>query len=993
MLSISALSDGKKAKSGAKKADTGGKQAKSSGKKAQTGGQKAAEYFDPVQYYQRDDILADQNAWFGAGAAALGLTGPVDMNRFGEVLDGKLSADVQLGRKVAGEQEHQQGWDLTFSAPKSLSILALIGGDERLIEAHKAAVDSTLQILEKEFVITRLHPTKDKVVEVRSESLVAAKFLHSESREEDPQLHTHCAIANATLRQDGKWRSIHSVNFYDHKMLLGQIYRNELALQVKQLGYELDLDYQRGFFDIKGVPKGVLEVFSKRSAEIKEMADGGGAAEKERAALLTRKNKGTRRGESLLNKWLNEAKKAGFSLKNMLELVTKSQEKIPEAQPELHDAAREVQQAVKHLAMREAVFARRSLGEKALQFGLGESRYADVSKCIDRVVEDKEIVPSNLAIRGRLAESFTTHGAQRRENYILRLLEAGKGKQEKITHKWKVAEHVQKHDSLTKGQKLAVELIATSKDQFIGVQGFAGVGKTTMLRCLKTLVEDNTYQLRALAPTHSAVDSLTAETGIEARTLASFLYEKELQRAGKDPGSAPDLNGEEVVIGKPPAQVTDCSREIWLVDEASLIEAKQVASLMTFARKSGAKVVLVGDRAQLGAVGWGKPFHLMIKRGMACAVMDEIMRQKNCTLKQAVEKTIEAVSKQKPWLQLGSAFKAEVDAAKEVLNAALQNVTVWEQGDRDKRHTELVESYGSLEPKERENALVIIPDRETRHDLMPALREIAIPDLHKRRFLNAKVFWSLECSDPAYAKNYVVGAVVEFQKSYRSIGVKAGERFVVNGVDGKNNTVTLASYETPNNPDRLFCWDPKAVGGKSKGGVKLFEEREISLVVGEEIIFTTVNREMGIKNGDRATIKEIDHKKMEILTKGEDGQEVRFNCTNFRHFDHGYADTCYRAQGKTVDHVLFLAESYRLNLVTQRSTYVAISRARISATIFTNDRGKLIEGLAGRPGEKTSAIEQREMEKIVKMQKSPDIVSGPVHSPSSKGGFDIGLDF
>lgn len=910
----------------------------------------AKRYFEPEQYYQQDNMLAQHTAWFGVGAEALGLTGAVGMERFRELLDGKISAEVKLGRKIGGEEKRQLGWDLTFSAPKSVSILTLVGGDGRLMGAHAAAVESALQVLEREFLVTRQYVADGKVAQVNSESLVAARFLHSVSREAekkdspDPQLHTHCVVANATLRNDGKWRSIHSINIYDHKMLLGQIYRNELALQVQKLGYELEIDYRRGLFEIKGVPAKAIEKFSKRSELIREVARSDSSKELQRATLNTRLHKKKWKPAELYSKWLSECNSVRFSQRRMEALKEAAVDRASVQQTLVADATESVSQVINQVTSGEAVFSRRQLCEQALRLGLGETSYAATQAAVVEQLAAKGLVQSALSIKGRVAPSFTTPEALRRENYILQLLEQGRGGKSKIAFQWQVNCHLREQD-LTQGQIDAIKLITTSRDQFIGVQGFAGVGKTTMLRALKELVESRGHTIKAFAPTHAAVGALKSETGVEARTLTSFLNAMELKQS----------QGSKAIEGQ---------KEVWLVDEASMVGAKDMATLMTQARKAGSRIVLLGDRAQLGSISWGKPFHLMKSSGMQCAVMREIMRQKDKNLKQAVEAVIEVSEQQLANGLLrsrGEEFKQLTSASERGLERALSAIgrDVVVEEDREGRHNKLVSYYHSLTHEERKNSLVIIPDHKSRFALMPKLREIALQNLEsKGPPVSATVLTSVLCSNHGIAKNYKSGEVVEFKKSYRRLGVKAGDRFYVRGVNGKENRVTLEPITEEGKDKGLFLWDLGKGEKRGRWAVELFEERQIELVKGERITFTKSIKALGVKNNSNAVINGIDTAKGHIDATLDDGNKISFNYAQLSHFDHGYADTAYKAQGKTVDRVIFLAESKRERLITQQSFYVALSRARYGVQLFTDSKKDLIEGLAKRSGEKSSAVEQ-----------------------------------
>lgn len=218
-------------------------------------------------YFSRDDYyLNSQGAWQGRAAEALGLSGLIQKDDFRLLAEGK---DPKSGERfiLSGPGgEHRSGVDLTFSAPKSVSLLGL--ADERLVEAHRTAVTHTLEYLESHYAQART--TENGVTRpVATGNLAIAKFDHATSRELDPQLHTHCFVFNLTHRPDGAWRAVRNEPFFQNQLFLGQVYRSELAREVQKLDYRLTVtDRAHGFFEIQGVPKTLLEKFSKRREQV-----------------------------------------------------------------------------------------------------------------------------------------------------------------------------------------------------------------------------------------------------------------------------------------------------------------------------------------------------------------------------------------------------------------------------------------------------------------------------------------------------------------------------------------------------------------------------------------------------------------------------------------------------------------------------------------------------------------------------------------------------
>ena len=214
-------------------------------------------YYERDGYYARDDPAhREASAWVGEGAAALGLSGPVDSDTFTAILEGKVPGGRQLGRRDRdGNIHHRPGRDVTLSAPKSVSLMALIGDDARITAAHGKAVGRTLAWIEANTVETRMQdPANGGMIRAGGQKMVTATFRHDTSRNLDPQLHTHCVIANMVQGEDGKWRTMVDDGLYRGKMAIGAIYRAELAQGLSGLGYRIEKTHTDGRFEIAGVP-------------------------------------------------------------------------------------------------------------------------------------------------------------------------------------------------------------------------------------------------------------------------------------------------------------------------------------------------------------------------------------------------------------------------------------------------------------------------------------------------------------------------------------------------------------------------------------------------------------------------------------------------------------------------------------------------------------------------------------------------------------------
>ena len=289
-----------------------------------------ASYYERDGYYAKDDPEhRAASAWAGKGADELGLKGPVDPATFRAVLEGKVpdGSDTRLGRRGKdGAIEHRPGRDLTFSAPKSVSLAALVGGDERIVEAHDRAVAATLAWVEKNAAETRMKdPETGRMGRVGGQKIVAATFRHDTSRNLDPQLHTHAVLANMVRGEDGKWRSMANEGLYARQKLIGMLYRNELAAGLARLGYGIEKTHADGRFEIAGVSREAVEAFSTRRAEIeaamaaRDLGESAGNPRlAERAALMTRAAKRDIDRDELRAAWRKQAADLGLDARALV---------------------------------------------------------------------------------------------------------------------------------------------------------------------------------------------------------------------------------------------------------------------------------------------------------------------------------------------------------------------------------------------------------------------------------------------------------------------------------------------------------------------------------------------------------------------------------------------------------------------------------------------------------------------------------------------------
>ena len=280
---------------------------------------------DAGYYSHEDNYYASgslDSHWMGEGAEKLGLKGEVASADMDAVRQGKLPDGSDLSRMVNGVNKHRSGYDLTFSAPKSVSVMALVGEDRRFIEAHNRAVAVVMQEVEK--LVSARITEEGKTETVLTGNMVAALYNHDTSRDLDPQLHTHALVFNATFVGE-KWRSLasdtrmktgFSENLYATKIALGNLYRSVLREDIESMGFETVAAGKNGLWELKDVP---VDVFSSRSQAIREAA-GPDASAKSRdvAALDTRQAKAWADPELLKADWRRRLTEEKFDIDNYI---------------------------------------------------------------------------------------------------------------------------------------------------------------------------------------------------------------------------------------------------------------------------------------------------------------------------------------------------------------------------------------------------------------------------------------------------------------------------------------------------------------------------------------------------------------------------------------------------------------------------------------------------------------------------------------------------
>lgn len=914
----------------------------------------ALHYFSQDNYYTQDQGL-EHSEWFGQGAEHLGLAGQIDRAPFFEILNGQVGGQ-ELGKWVRNEEtgererEHRPGTDMTFSAPKSVSLLAEIHGRREVREAHEAAVKKALGYIEAELAGTR--QTEGGQTElVKTGNLVVGMFRHNTSRELDPQTHTHAILMNATLREDGQWRSLTNDEIYKAQRVIGAIYTAELADRLQALGYDLRRVDEKGNFEIVGITREQVEHFSQRRADIEDSLKARGVAlddataqQKEDATLLTRAHKKDVDHEALIADWKQRAKEIGIDFDAIQARADAQREQGGVVRDDRLTGREAVAFAAAHLIEREAVVSKNDMLAAAIEHGAGRVSPSEVQRAFVKLEQDGDLV--------RLPDgNYTTKKMLGSEMWALEQVRAQKGQTAQIMAPEAVAARLataerQQGFAFSAGQKEAIATALTTQDRYIAVQGLAGTGKTTMLRALREMAQESGYTVRGMAPTGAASKVLARETGVATDTVAMFqIKERQLQKdIGFAQQYAPDFQR------KP---------ELWVVDESSFLAQRQKAQLDHMAEKAGAKIVYLGDALQLQGVEAGKPFELAQKDGITTAYMTEINRQKTTDLQEAV-----GIITGRDTLQDGQRLtqvqlNGNARAFDYMDRAGMVREVKEGQGSVI---DELVKDYLALAPTDRERTIVITAYNKDRVAINEGVREGlkaqgALSAREDTREILVSKGWTRAMIKEA--QYYQSGDVVRFGRDYQQIAAQKGEYARVVSVDAPASTVLLKKEDGTE-----LAWQPR-----KHNKVEVYDTETRELAQGDLIRITRSEGEF--KNGEVARVAAVDGTRATLeLQQGKETTSHQVDLARSKHWDHAYASTVHASQGATQHRAIFhirapendnerkqeRALENMAKVFGDRSFYVGATRASHELRIYTNDKGVAAQAVAGKQ-DKTSAVE------------------------------------
>jgi len=890
-------------------------------------------------YYSEGNRIRGE--WHGRLAQEWGLHGEVQEEHFQRLANGQhpLTEEQLVRHQTAREyvnargetvstMEHRAAWDATFSAPKSVSLSALVGGDDRVRGAHRESVKVALGEMEK-YVQARIggnHPAET------TGKWIAASFEHDSARPVNgyaaPQLHTHVVFFNLTETENGQWRALQPQELYRSQQYATAIYRSEMALRLKDQGYEIERG-RSGQPEIKGYTREYLDASSPRSQQIQAYLEqqgvrGAGAAQI--AAHQTRDDKLPAITHTEMQQQHRDLA-AQFG-QQPEQVIRAAHERRVEQEPRKHQHPESaLTYAQEKNLERHSVTDERELKCDALKRSMGEASFAEIRDRFEKRVQSGGLIEVESKSPAR---AFTTEQMIGYERDNVAEMRRGQNLDNPLvsTETWRHIE--ENHPHLSASQRAAVEQIASSHDRITGLEGVAGAGKTTSLAAVREAAEHEGYKVFGLAPTSRAAQKL-AESGIESGTLQRHLARGEQPNGGQ--------------------------KRLYVLDESSLASTKQINELLH--RLDGDdRVLLVGDKRQHEAVEAGRPYRQLQEAGMHTARLHEVIRQKEPELKEAVEQL------------------ARGDVHGAVANLDQQG-RVHEIVVREERLGAIAREYA----REPQGTLVISPDNESRRELNTLIhREMQArgdvnPEEHKLRVLDSRN--EMTGADRQWAAQYGEGDLVRYTRGSKVLGIDPGEYARVDRVDTRENRLTI---ERENGTQQTY--DPRRLSG-----VAVYQEVQRKFSRGDRIQFTAPSKELQVANRELGTIEQVGQSgNLEI--RMDSGREVRFNIHEHPHLDHGYAVTSHSSQGQTADRVLIHVDTDKSELlVNDRFAYVSVSRGQYDAQIYTNDSSELARNLSRDNSQRTATETQQQRQSAPEVEPA----SRRSERPAEEEGHSLGI--
>ncbi|MEW6116365.1 MAG: MobF family relaxase [Nitrospirota bacterium] len=899
--------------------------------------------YEKLKEYEKDNYyLSDEQGntlapeKIGEGWEKLGFKGEINETVYKALKEGKDPSTGEQLVQSGVNGDRRSGYNFTLSPDKSWTVYAHSSPSAAkiVLDIHSKSVADAMRYLESDLAQVRQGAgVQGKSEPVKTGNILAMRVDHQVNREGDIQLHSHIVAFNQTYNPEtGKWQALHSDAF--HSDVLTKLYENQLAYYAQEAGlaveWKLSDSGRTQYAALAGVPDKAVEVTSERARQVDEYVKEHYAELKAKyphasdgelkqiAALETRKDKVSMTPEQIDKQFTDKLGSVGLTRED---IVSGVEAKAKEYQEQRLDTIRMneyevLQQAAKSLTDYSSTFSKQELLKAATDISKGDVSITQLQDSIKDL--DKEIVKLSsshtISDRGRAYNDavYTSPEVLQAEKQAFRMVEQGKGQIQAIMSQEEaqkaIAAWEQKNSfNMTESQRNAVQFFLTSTDRYTAVQGYAGTGKTTVMKSISELAKEKGYRIVGISETNVAVQEMKA-AGMEAMTATKFLHDHKLHQSMDD-------------------------KTIVISDESSFMGAKNFKAVQSVIEKSGARTSFWGDKEQLPPISAGYPFKELIDRGVINHVeVKDIIRQKDEAYLQAVK---DVVSK-----KIDSAFSK-------------LHVVEDKYGDLHQRAAEIYKERGGY--KDYIISTYTNSDKDRLNTMIRADLQTESKVSKEGQTLQVWENKNLSGTDRFNTHNYQSGDKLVVMQAGSGAG-KVGAELTVKSIDPLTHTVIAEGVDRKG---QAFTREIDIRRHGDKFNTYSPVEREFAK--GDKIIFSKTDKETGIANSEVAYIKSINQDGSITFDMG--GKEVT---THSRYFEYGYASTTHKSQGKTSQGTIYFAPVQvrtgkdgntleRGQADRFQDFYVGISRGRAAGIVITNEQGILKEQVS-RLAEKDSTF-------------------------------------
>ncbi|CAH0229063.1 Multifunctional conjugation protein TraI [Massilia sp. Bi118] len=851
--------------------------------------------------------------WACIGAGRLGLSGVAEAEQVERLAQGFHPLTGEPLVKGAGDK-HVMGLDMTFSAPKDVSAI-FAGADsatrDAVAQAVMDAARTALAHVETECVTRH---GKAGATKRFARAAVAACYPHFASRALEPQLHVHGFLFNLGKREgDEEWSALEQRAQFERKMATGILFRVELASRIKALGFEVEP--AGAYFTIRGVDQAQRDALSSRSKQIAEyvrqcgMLEVDGAAAREVAALNTRAAKAEPPLPELLASFSKQAADIGLTPASVSAMRGPAPSVsavasilAPESPASIGldllgappTGADPAPFSIDHGALMERLMESQSCATSSdalaaiCEMAMGQWDAAECIAELDRFLASPIAV--NLGRTEQLNEVFTSKATLATESKCSDAVSRGADDQghrlgrDIIDREFdrleaEISAKIGAPASLAQ-QRAAAAHVACETGRHAFVEGWAGTGKTTMLKALGEAYKASGFEVLGCCQSAAASQNLARETGIPSRTIASLLH-------ALDKGKA--HLGEKTIL---------------ILDEAGMVGSKEFSLLQRAIMDAGGKLVAVGDPKQLQPIAAGGIFRTLCERH-GKAEISNIQRQRT------------DFAPLLDWLRgRGDLTKAAAVALRALPEdarlAALESMCA--------HQSKLAIAFGRWR------------ERYDHQWLRDAVRKFAMGDAKEALSMLDERGRLKLISGHAAMVDALISDWAADKAALPAKTMIAGTRAEVRELNDKARALLISAGQV------------RDAEGLDAEIIHRDETRESKrFAPGDRVVFTKNDKDVGVANGVAGTIVAIERAmftpllRIELDDANERGDKVVMVPPAFGRFDHAYCLTNHKSQGRTFDSAYCLVNP---SMADREWTYVAASRSRFSTTIYAN-RGAL----------------------------------------------------